>query len=127
MRNNYESDQLCQVERGLWTPALCGAKAIENCSNCQKPICQEHIHKLDNQAIVCVSCFVVAKHGQIIPNNATNPYGFQDAAWYYFERMRHTPQNNNKDFNRSDYNAFNYTSREYLDIPQENKDTFFDS
>lgn len=127
MKNKYDSDPCCQVERGLWTPELCLKAAINTCPTCQRPICKEHTYTYpESEEIECIPCFVNRNHKNSI--NETNPYTYQDPAWYYFERMRYKTSTQKTDFSINDYHAFNYSARDYVHNDNiEHKDTFFDS
>ena len=127
MRKQYESDKICLVERGLWTPELCQNKAENECQICSRAICKAH-EKLSpiTQQILCVSCFIKQEHeGEEML--IENPYTYQDPAWYYYERMRYKQAKNNIYFDMNDYDAFNYNNHNYTHIEEEYSPSFFDS
>ena len=47
---------ICNEKSGFLFSHACDRLPVQNCSRCQKPICQEHAHVQDAGAMICTSC-----------------------------------------------------------------------
>lgn len=48
---------LCRYKIGFLSLRNCGRGAVDNCTECNRPVCSNHMKKLENAGILCPECY----------------------------------------------------------------------